>query len=201
MKRIVVIILAVASFSFIGKAQGSSDLQLSMNYNIGIPMGDFTDYINQASFRGMNLQVDYYLSDKLAIGASIGWNGFYQKKARESYEFGGGAINAVRYNYLYQLPLYLKVQYIISDEGNIMPYVALAAGGHYIEHETYLGYVGFADDSWSFGTAPELGALMMLGQSGWHFKLSAQYHLTFYNRNNIGTIQNLGINMGFNYDF
>ena len=111
MKKALIIALIVGAFNFSAKAQGQSDMQLSMSYNIAVPLGDFSNYINLTSFRGMNVQLDYYLSDRLAIGGTIGWNGFYQKKDRESYDFNGGAINGVRYNYLYQLPLYLKVQY------------------------------------------------------------------------------------------
>ena len=201
MKRVIIIALIIGAFNLNGKAQGQSDLQLSMSYNIAVPMGDFSDYINLTSFRGMNVQLDYYISDKISIGGSIGWNGFYQKKERESYSFDGGAVNGVRYNYFYQLPLFLKVQYRFMDEGDITPYAALSVGGIYTEHETYLGYIGFSDETWSFATAPELGALMMLGQSGWEFKVAATYNINFYNRNNLNTIQNLGIGLGFNYDF
>ena len=201
MRKIVLAIVLFSAIGFKSNAQGSSDLQLSLNYNIGIPIGEFNEYIGIASFRGMNIQLDYYMSDKLSIGGSIGWNGFYQKKDRESYYRDNVALNGVRYNYLYQLPLYLKVQYILNDERSIMPYIALSAGAHYIEQETYIGYVGIADEFWKFGVAPEVGALALLGQSGWHFKLAAAYHITFYNENNINTLQNLGINLGFNYDF
>lgn len=201
MKRILILAIIIGAFNFKGSAQGQNEMQLSLSYNIAIPTTEFADYINIASFRGMNVQLDYYLSDQLAIGASLGWNGFYQKKDRESYDFNGGAVNGVRYNYLYQLPLYLKIQYRLIDEGDITPYAALSAGGIYTEHETYLGYIGFSDDNWTFGTAPEVGALFMLGQTGWEFKASAVYHINFYNMNNLNTIQNLSFGLGFNYDF
>lgn len=201
MKRILFTLLVILGLNLGSKSQGYNNFQMSINYNIGVPLGDFSDYINHGSFRGMNLQVDYYLNDKFSIGGYFGWNGYYQKKDRESYEFTGGAINGVRYNYLYQLPMYLKAQYIISDNGNFMPFAAIGVGTHYIEQETYIGYVGFSDYYWKFATAPEVGALILMGQSGWQFKASAIYHLSFYNENNISSLQSLGINLGFNYDF
>lgn len=201
MKKYLLILIAALGFNLGVNAQGTSDVQLSLNYNIGIPMGEFSDFISNPSFRGLNLQVDYYLNDQFSIGGYVGWNGFYQKKDRVSYLTDNGALNGVRYNYLYQVPLYLKAQYILKYDGVFNPYVAVGVGGHYIEQETYIGYIGFANEEWFFGAAPEVGALMMMGQSGWSFKAAGIYHFTFYDRNNMSTIQNLGINLGFNYDF
>lgn len=201
MKKFLLILLVIAGIGNHSKAQGYNDIQMSFNYNIGVPMGEFSDFINLASFRGINLQVDYYLTDRLSIGGYFGWNGFYQKKSRESFTLDRGAINGVRFNYLYQVPLYLKGQYLLSDQGKINPFVAVGVGTHYIEQETYIGTRGFSENHWKFGFAPEVGTFVMLGQSGWSFKVAAIYHFTAYNEFNMNSLQNLGINLGFNYDF
>ena len=87
MKKTTYSIIFALFLSFGLMAQGGSPSQLSINYNIGLPSGDFANYISPASLRGMNFQYDYFLNDRFAIGASIGWNGFYEKKAREEFRF------------------------------------------------------------------------------------------------------------------
>lgn len=205
MKKHILSVFCLMVISSATIAQGFSPSQLSINYNIGAPVGDFSNYISPATFRGMAFQYDYFLTDKVSIGGYLGWNGFFEKKAAETYEFNEGdvgyAINGTRYNYFYALPILLKGQYRFVDAGQILPYGAMGIGTYYTEGETYVGAYGFKDRKWTFGMAPELGTLVNLGQSGWAFKLAATYHISFYNQNNMNTVTYLGLNFGFNYDF
>ncbi|UTW64142.1 outer membrane beta-barrel protein [bacterium SCSIO 12741] len=201
MKRIWLIVVMCLSMAGIARAQGMSEWQLSVNYNIGIPLGDFGDFISPGSFRGGNLEVDYFLNEKFSVGGIIGWNGFYERKNNQTYMFDGGAISGTRYNYFYALPIMLKAQYFFVDAGQILPYAGLGVGTVYTEHETYMGFIGFATEKWKFGLAPELGLHMGLGQSGWAFKVAGRYNAIFYNENNLNTVDYLGVNLGFNYDF
>lgn len=204
MRRIVFTIVIGIS-SLLCSAQGGGPSQLSFNYNIGIPTGDFAGFIKPAAFRGLNFQYDYFVTDRISVGGYIGWNGFYEKKDPVSYdhkiEDQGLTIYGTRYNYFYSLPLMLKGQYRFVDAGQILPYGALGVGTYYTEHETYIGTFGFADRNWSFGIAPEIGTLLNLGQSGWAFKVAGVYHMNFYNKNNLNSVDYVGLNFGFNYDF
>ncbi|MCB0481071.1 MAG: outer membrane beta-barrel protein [Flavobacteriales bacterium] len=197
-------VILVASLQTL-KSQGYGPGELSINYNLAIPTSDLADFTSPASFRGLNFQYDYFVTDRISVGGYIGWSGFYEKKEAQSYSFGEGdvgyAINGTRYNYFFSLPIMLKGQYRFIDAGQILPYGALGIGTYYTEHETYIGGYGFKDKNWTFGIAPELGTLLNLGQSGWAFKVAAVYNMNFYNKNNFNSATYIGLNFGFNYDF
>ena len=75
MKRIIMILLVVFGLGVGSRAQAQ---MLNLNYQMSLPLGDQHDFISKMSFRGFSMDYHYFLSERLAVGASLGWNTLYK---------------------------------------------------------------------------------------------------------------------------
>ncbi|MCD4680943.1 MAG: porin family protein [Bacteroidales bacterium] len=169
MKRISIFIILIALFTTVSFSQESIDKKyfkrvkltraglLNMKYVMGFPTGDFTDFINESSYRGFNIEYRRFLNDNISVGGYTGWNGFYEKTDRATYNFDNGAITGVLYNYFYVLPIYANVHYYFFPGDIVQPFVGLGFGALYVNKESQMGVLSVYDDSWHFGLAPEIG--------------------------------------------
>ena len=75
MKKIIMILLVVFGLGVGSRAQAQ---MLNLNYQMSLPLGDQHDFISKMSFRGFSMDYHYFLSERLAVGASVGWNALYK---------------------------------------------------------------------------------------------------------------------------
>ena len=75
MKKIIMILLVVFGLGVGSRAQAQ---MLNLNYQMSLPLGDQHDFISKMSFRGFSMDYHYFLSERLAVGASLGWNTLYK---------------------------------------------------------------------------------------------------------------------------
>ncbi len=212
MKRILMLfIFAVVGFTSVN-AQDDDDFDYytapsfiwTFNYSMATPSGDFASFINDMSFRGLSVEGRHFLLDnKISVGLSYAWNGFYNDAGRLTYEFDGGAITSNMYKYLYTTSLDVSFHYYVLDkDSKIQLYVGILLGPHYNKRKLQVGSYAITDESWNFGVAPEVGVFVPFGKDAeWGFNASAKYNTMIYERTNFSSLNFIQYNLGFSYTY
>ena len=178
------IILALAIIS--GTAAYSQNVW-TVNYEIGLPLGEMTDYISESSFRGFSINGNSYITDKVTAGGSMQWHAFYEKYPRNTYELPDGAVTSTVWAKMYVMPLLVNVRYNFKPEGTFRPYLGLGTGAYYIQQETQVGMYVDQKNNWRFGLTPELGLYYPFGLSDLALHVRVAYNNIFYNVDPIGS--------------
>jgi outer membrane protein len=183
-KAIIVLAMAV-----IGGSSGFSQNVWTLNYEIGLPVGEMSDFISKTSFRGFSVNGNSYINDNISLGGTFQWNTFYEKYPRDTYELPDGAVTSTVWAKMYVIPLIFNTRYNFMPNGTFQPYAGLGLGAYYIEQETQVGIYIDRPKNWRFGLQPELGLYYPFGMSDFGIFARAAYNHVFYN---VGDIKNLG---------
>ena len=65
----------------------------SFNYNPASPLGDLKTYADGTSWRGWSFDGRKFTTDEVSIGGYVGYNGFYEERARDLYDIDNVTIN------------------------------------------------------------------------------------------------------------
>jgi len=193
MKKIIIIsciaLLTTASLSY--SQEGNLFLQksqLSFSYQMGFPTGDLKTFIPENDYLGWDFELKTMVTHNLAIGGHIGYQGFYKKFPRDTYEFPQGAITSTIFKYYYTIPMQAVVTWFFIPEGMVQPYLGMNVGVNYNERRGEIGIYILEDNSWNFSFAPEAGVIIPFGKySQWGANIRAKYNYNVYSRDeNIG---------------
>ncbi len=166
----------------------------NVNYNLSWGVGDFKEFISKTSYRGFSLDARWFVSDRIAIGTMFGWNGFYEKYPRRTYEFDGGALTGVVQSTYYNFTMSINAYYYPFPEAMIKPYIGVNVGPEYQTLDIQIGRVYSEHETWQFLVAPELGTFIQFGEnSDVGANLAIRYNYINY------TNTNLGFNSGLTY--
>jgi len=171
----------------------------TLSFEPATPMGDMRNFIEKSTLRGLNGSASWFVSEKITVGMSIQWTGFYQKDERATWEFDGGAVTATAWKEFYILPLYANAKYHFLDEyeSRLLPFVGLNVGVAYIDQTAQVGTYEFREQSWKFAFAPEVGTRIPMGiERSWGFNLMVRYQMAIYNENNVDMLQFLNYSFG-----
>jgi hypothetical protein len=176
---------------------------LSFDWVIGVPAGDMNEhFISETSTRGFSMEYRYMLNAPVSIGGGFTWQGFYEKKDRNTYELEGGAITTTRFNYLYNFPLFINVHYYPLKNNVIYPFIGLNAAMVSIDKKDQLGIYYVQDKSWQFALQPEIGALIQMNPgSGFGFVVKAKYNHLFYNKGVYNSLSHFDFHVGVAFVF
>ncbi len=169
----------------------------TLSYEPATPLGDMTDFTGKTSFRGLGASANWYVTDRITVGATVQWTGFYEKNERGTWYFDGGALTATAWKEFYILPLYVNAKYHFVEEGKLIPYAGLSLGTAYVEQSVQVGKYDFEEKSWRFSLAPEAGVRIPMGlEQSWGFNIMLRYQMQFYNENVVDLIQYLNYSLG-----
>ncbi len=205
MKRLYII--AIAAFSMIVmtakpvQAQEGNTMGI-LNYSMSVPVGDITDYVNDFSWRGFNLDVRYFVSDFVSFGVVSGWNVYNSSSEGNISEVftindAQVTITGKQYRFLNVVPILATAYYYLEAEGMVRPYIGAGIGGYYVESNTEMGLYSVTDSHFQFGLAPAIGVLIPAGYS--HINMGLTYNQAFgtSNAEGVGTLNfNFGIAWG-----
>jgi len=198
MKSLIILILFSVTLS---THEVFSQSTFSMQYPIAFPLGNTSDFIGEASFRGILLDYRYHINPNVALGIGSGWQTFYEKLEYGTYttESGAQAVSGVQYRYLNSLPILFVGDYYFSPDEKFSPFIGLGIGITYNEAQTQMGQFYVDTDTWQFSLAPQAG--IRFGSSGgvWGF-LSARYNNNF-ETSELDAQSYLSINVGLMYGY
>ncbi len=159
-------------------ALGQGRANTSVLYGIGIPSGTTADFIDETSFRGILLNVDYFIEDEWSIGFATGVQTFYQEFGTVTESRGTLSATGAKYNYLNSIPLLFTGRYHLNRFGAITPHVGLGAGLYHTIQTVKFAGIDLEERDWQFGLQPELGCGFELSP-GADFYLAATYNGSF----------------------
>lgn len=171
----------------------------SINYDIGVPLGDFTNYISKTSWRGFGVSGAKYVTDNINIGGTFLWSGFYEKVDRQTYSEPGVDLTTSLWKHMYITQLSFDANYSFMPGGTIQPYAGLGMGPYFIQQETQAGRYLVQDKEWKFALSPQIGVNLPFGASDWGLHVRARYNNIFYNTNDIKNLSNISFTVGFVY--
>src|SRR5690349_10477942 len=118
MKKIILLLLAISSIQVMHAQKGYS----AFTYSIGAPTGDLKDYIDQTSFRGINMEFYWHVKPTLDAGLEVGWNVFYSKENSKTYTQETQSITGVQFRYTNAVPIIAGVRWRKTG-GKTEPYI------------------------------------------------------------------------------
>ncbi len=188
MKNLFYIFLVVA---FFGVAPAAGQSAFSIQYSMGFGSGDVKTYITTPSFRGAAIEYRYYVQPKISVGADIGWNTFYERRAYDTYTSGTVSLSGVQYRYINAMPIYAAGDYYLKPGEKLNPFVGLGIGTLYTKRNTDMNLYTLENNVWAFGLRPEVGVMVsttpgmdiiLVGKYNYGFSaggLDAQSYFTF----------------------
>jgi len=192
-------ILILAAFSFLSFGALQAQNLTSITYSIGLPTGDVKDFIQPASFRGINFDFQKLVQPNIGVGISIGWNVFYEDLAYDTYTVDNLSLSGKQWRYSNHVPILLSSSYFLHPGETVNPFVGLGIGTMYSLRNTDMNLYTIEEDAWAFALQPSVGALFMVNDVT-TFHVSAKYNYGFKAGNELDNAQSyISLNVGFTF--
>ena len=191
-KSILLIAFLVMIISENATAQNS---MLSLNYAVSIPIGNTSDFIDQASGRGFVAEFQVFTKRNITFGGELGHFTLYKRELNKIYTEGSASLSGVQYRYQQSYPIFATGTYFATTEGSVKPYGSLGLGTIAHNRRIDVGIFSSEDTYWQFALRPEIGVLIAPSDS-FGFKIGAKYYQSFASGGLDGQ-SNIGLNFGF----
>lgn len=191
-KSILLIAFLVMIISENATAQNS---MLSLNYAVSIPIGNTSDFIDQASGRGFVAEFQVFTKRNITFGGELGHFTLYKRELNKIYTEGSASLSGVQYRYQQSYPIFATGTYFATTEGSVKPYGSLGLGTIAHNRRIDMGIFSSEDTYWQFALRPEIGILIAPSDS-FGFKIGAKYYQSFASSGLDGQ-SNIGLNFGF----
>jgi hypothetical protein len=184
------------------QAQQKGVTHFNIQYNYALPTGSFkSNYVNNSSPRGFYGNIMYGISNRFALGGSVGHQDFYQKYDRAVYDMDKNQqISAVISNSIQTLPIMVRGSFMPLSNKNslVQPYISAGAGVAFVSYRQFLGEFSSSDNSARFALQGDVGLSVPFTQTrNAGFKLGASYNYIPYNKTVVSNISSLGLHAGF----
>jgi hypothetical protein len=195
-------IIAVFSFAVnYASAQADGKLKMKLNYNVGLPVGDFKEnYISDPSFNGASGEIAYSINPKVSLGLNLGYQSYYQKYGRQTYKTGDNeTISAVLSNTVELMPVMINGTFtpLGNSTSRVQPYLSVGAGLNLVNYRQYYGEFSSGNASTSFGAQAGAGFTVPFGKAKTSsFQVGATYNHTPYNANELKNLNSVGVQAG-----
>lgn len=150
----------------------------SIQYTIAVPVNDLGNYISKTSFRGFTFEHQASVRSDIAVGVSVGYNLFYERKPYDTYYDGTASLSGIQYRYTSSIPIHLSGVYFFQEENRLSPFAGFGIGTTYTLRDTDMGLYRWEEDGWSFSLRPEAGFIYKFKETI-GVKASARYNAAF----------------------
>lgn len=199
-KVIAVFAVLLTAFAQSANAQKGT-LKFDLNYNYSLPLGSFkNDIINKGSAAGGNGSVQYFISDKFAVGLGAGYQNFSQRYPRGLYALSKTqTVSAVRSEQVEMTPVVAKATFLpLANKGLVQPYITAGAGASFVMYNEYLGQFSASQkNSAAFTAQAGAGVLIPFDKlSGSGIRVGADYNYTPYKEFGYSNLNTLNFHAG-----
>lgn len=177
MRTILAVFLVLACFA---GAVNADDAMGVVTYDVSVPLGDLTDYIDKTSWRGFGLEGRWLVKPNIALGLAWHWNTFY-KTTDETIEITNGHVTGNQFRVFYGSPIMATAFWYPRsplDNPSFMPYIGIGAGTIWTKQRLEIGIVAFEESAWHFGVTPEIGVMVPVGYYT-NLIMGARYNYAF----------------------
>jgi len=159
-KYIAIIVLSLASFI----AKGQGETMIIVNYLPAVSLGETADFTNNFSPRGVDFEVNYFLSEDFSLGFVTSWNIFREKISGETFNYNDLTITGTQFRYTNVVPLNINAKKYFTGN-TVTPYLGVGVGTSYAKQSNDVGVFNLSQDKWLFNVAPEIGLLYEMSRS------------------------------------
>jgi hypothetical protein len=200
-KYILISIIALCTVVFINPATAQMETHWELQWNISVPTGEFEDFINESSVRGLEFGGTYHFETNVTLGGVAGYGAFFKKTGRMTIDYNNNTVTAIHFRDLYSYYFMAEAGYAYQSDFFITPYARIGIGAYYTELATQIGLLYWQDESWNFGLRPEVGALLEIPYSGVGFIVNAKYNTAINYTNNFDNLNYITFGVGFIFGF
>src|SRR5688572_6436345 len=104
MYKLYLVLLSVVFYNSAIQAQQGL-WKADIDYQVGLPVGNFREAVDEISPRGGSVGVYYGVTDVLSIGLEAGFQDFYKKYPRQTFHQSGYDLSAVVSNSIQIIPI------------------------------------------------------------------------------------------------
>jgi hypothetical protein len=178
MRKIKYIFLVISLLTALKSPAQVVDYYSTVNYALGIPLGDTREFTANTSFRGFNFEFGRFFTEEISVGFLFAWSVFNESFPRDTYELEDITLTGNLYRYINAFPLLAVGRYHFNTESKFRPYLGLASGAYVINKVSDFGVHRFENKNWHFGLAPDAGLIFELGQEAF-INFGGQYNYAF----------------------
>ena len=200
-KYFLISIILFLALTFSNRSVAQENTLWEIQWNINMPSGDFKDWIDETSVRGIEFGGNYQFETNVTVGGALGYGAFFYKTPRMTVEYGNNTVTAVQFRDLYSYYFLAEGGYAYSSDFLITPYARIGIGAYYTEQVLQLGLLYWRDESWDFGLRPEIGALIEIPDSGIGFIVNGKYNTVFNYGNDLENLNFFTVGIGFVFGF
>jgi len=162
------------SLSIVGFSYGQ-DWNTMVTYNMGLPLGNTSDFIEEFSFRGVMVSGDYFIEDEWTVGFTAGLQTFYEELGRNTYTEGTLTATGDEFRYLTSVPFLVTGKYHLDRFNPVSAHIGVGAGLYNMIQTTEFAGISIEDRNWQIGFMPEVGVGLEMSAST-DFYIAAQYN-------------------------
>jgi outer membrane protein len=175
----------------------------AITYDMSIPEGEMTNYIDQTSFRGIGFDGRWFMQggdSPLALGLSLAWQVFNQN-VDGTVVFPNGALTGYQNRYLNSFPIMATAAYYFGSKDRLWLYLGVGVGTYYTIQRFEIGVIALEENNWHFGGYPEIGIHFPLEEMD--IIINGRYNIAFESGESISSDSAKwtywGINVGLAY--
>jgi len=200
-KYFLISIIALCAIFIAIPASAQIDTHWEIQWNISVPTGEFEDFVNESSVRGLEFGGNYHFETNVTLGGAVGYAAFFKKTGRMTVEYENNAVTAVHFRDVYSYFIMAEAGYAYQTDFVMTPYARIGIGAYYTEMATQVGLLYWRDENWNFGLRPEIGALIEIPNSGVGFIVNAKYNTLFNYSDNFDNLSYFAFGVGFIFGF
>jgi len=125
-----------------------------LNYEMSIPTGDTSDFVDQTSFRGIGFEGRWFQAHNTSIGYSLDWNVLHEKTS-DAIVANNATVSGVQDRTINVFPMLVTGHYYFGPDH--LFFAGLGAGLYFMEQRLDIGIFTLDNDTWHLGVAPEIG--------------------------------------------
>lgn len=200
-KYFLISIIALISVFVSTTVSAQENTLWELEWNISVPTGDFENFMNETSVRGLEFGGTYHFETNVTLGGTVGYGAFFKKTGLQTIDYENNTITAVHFRDLYSYYFLAEAGYAYESDFLITPYGRLGIGAYYTEMATQIGLLYWRDESWNFGLRPEVGAMIEVPNSGIGFVVNAKYNAAINYTQNLDNLNYWSFGVGFVFGF
>ncbi len=202
MKTMKILKVVVFAALFAGTAMAQNKVLSGMIWNIGLPTGRMSNFMDKTSYGGFGIEARNFVSDEFSVGGSLSWN-YWSEMTGETIQLKQGAVSGTQIRYVNAFPLMVNAHYYIGDrKDQLRPFLGVNVGAYYILERLDMGIYSVDNDHWHFGVAPEAGVMIEMSRDT-YLTATGRYNYAFASGDAYSGDKNVvafwGINIGLSW--
>ena len=183
------------SVMFLALTVNAQEVIWKLTYDVGIPFSETKEFTDNASWRGLTLDFDRFLSQNMAVGMGFSWNTFVEKEPNSYYESDNALIHGTQVRYINTIPILVRFSYYHHMDANNSLYGTLGVGTAWQETRRQIGTFSIVGNYWQFALSPEIGYVFPVGFQNY---LTAKVrYMHAFETSDAPTLSYVGIGIGF----